>query len=92
MNIDEIITKIETLREWEALAKEADQMIESLKDELKAYMLAQGIEELEAGQFVMRYKTISSNRFDSTSFKKQYDKLYKEYTKQVISKRFTISD
>ena len=32
-----------------------------------------------------------SNRFDTTAFKKQYNELYQQYTKQVASKRFSIA-
>ena len=35
--------------------------------------------------------TILHNRFDSTAFKKVMPENYKAYTKQVSSRRFTIS-
>lgn len=49
MSINEINIKIETLKEWEAIAAEASAMVESIKDEIKRHMDAQGLEELEAG-------------------------------------------
>lgn len=55
MSINEINIKIETLKEWEAIAAEASAMVESIKDEIKRHMDAQGLEELEAGTHIVRY-------------------------------------
>lgn len=52
MSINEINIKIETLKEWEAIAAEASAMVESIKDEIKRHMDAQGLEELEAGTHI----------------------------------------
>ncbi|MBO5037772.1 MAG: hypothetical protein J6D42_11920 [Clostridia bacterium] len=91
MSQNEMITKIEQLRAWEALLEEAQVEIEALRDNIKAEMLAQNTEELQVGAYIIRWTSVLSNRFDSTSFKKEYAELYKTYTKQVASKRFTIA-
>jgi len=91
MSTIEIISKIESLKEWEALAEEAAAEIESLKDEIKRHMDTIGAEELTAGTHIVRWTTVLSNRFDSTAFKKVMPDVYKAYTKQVTSRRFTIS-
>ena len=88
---DEMITKVEQLREWEALLEEAQNEVEELRDSIKAEMLAQGTEELQVGAYIIRWTSVLSNRFDSTAFKKEYGDLYKTFTKQVASKRFTIA-
>ena len=54
-------------------------------------MEAREVEELIAGHYIVRYTSVLSNRFDSTSFKRVCPDLYKAYTKQVASRRFTIS-
>lgn len=54
-------------------------------------MLDNGTEELEAGKYIMRYQSIVSNRFDSSAFKKQLPDLYKSFTKQSVSRRFSIA-
>jgi predicted phage-related endonuclease len=54
-------------------------------------MLERGTEELTAGAYIIRWTSILSNRFDSTSFKKVYGDLYKAFTKQTASRRFSIS-
>ena len=91
MSTIEITTKIEALRDLEALIEEAKAEAESLRDEIKAEMLNRDTEELNAGQYIVRYTTVLSNRFDSTAFKKVMPDVYKAYTKQVASRRFSIS-
>ena len=91
MSTIEITNKIEALRDLEALIEEAKAEAESLRDEIKAEMLNRDTEELNAGQYIVRYTTVLSNRFDSTAFKKVMPEVYKAYTKQVASKRFSIA-
>ena len=91
MSTTEITSKIEALQELEALIEEAKSEAESLRDEIKAEMLKRDTEELTAGQFIVRWTSVLSNRFDSTAFKKVMPDVYKAYTKQVSSRRFSIS-
>ena len=87
----EIINKIEALNEWESIIEEAKAEAEALRDSLKAEMLEQNTEELEAGTYIIRWTTVLSQRFDTTAFKKSHGEMYKEYTKQVSSRRFSIA-
>ena len=91
MSTSEMISKIEQLKELEELIKEAKAEAEALENEIKAEMLKQDKEEMEVGTFIVRWTKVLSNRFDSTAFKKVMPDVYKAYTKQVISRRFTIS-
>lgn len=87
----EMIKKVEYLRELEEMMDELKVETDSIKDELKGELLERDTEELEAGQYVIRFTSVLSNRFDTTNFKKTYAELYKAFTKQVASKRFSIS-
>ena len=87
----EIISKIEALTEWETIIEEAKAEAEALRDSIKAEMLEQNTEELEVGAYIVRWTSVLSQRFDTTSFKKSHGEMYKEFTKQVSSRRFTIS-
>ena len=91
MSTIEITGKIEALKEWEALLAEATAEVEAIKDEIKREMDKRGVEELEAGQYIARFTTVLSNRFDTTAFKKEHGEMYKMYTKQSTSRRFSIS-
>ena len=91
MSANEMTTKIEALRDLEELIEEAKAEAEALRDEIKAEMLTRNTEEMSVGQYIVRWTSVLSNRFDTTGFKKMYADLYKEYTKQSASRRFTIS-
>ncbi len=91
MSKNEMVAKIEALNEWEAIIADAQAEAEALRDEIKAEMLDRETEELVAGAYIVRWTSVLSNRFDTTSFKKVYGDLYKAFTKQVSSKRFSIS-
>lgn len=91
MSKQELIAKIEELNQWEALMEEAKNEAEALRDAIKAEMLEQETEELVAGAYIVRWTSVLSNRFDTTGFKKVYGDLYKAFTKQSASRRFTIS-
>ena len=91
MSRNEMITKIEALQEWEAIMEEAKAEAEALRDSIKEQMLEEGTEELEVGTYIIRWTSVLTNRFDTTAFKKEHNELYKEFTKQIASKRFSIA-
>jgi predicted phage-related endonuclease len=75
------------------LQSKADELqaeITAIQDELKAELTAQDTDELHAGEYKIRFTTVTSNRFDSKSFKALYSELYKQFTKQTTSRRFSI--
>ena len=87
----EMIAKIEALNEWEALMEEAKAEADAIRDSLKAEMMERETEELIAGSYIIRWTSVLSNRFDTTGFKQVYGELYKAFTKQSASRRFSIS-
>ena len=91
MSKNELIAKIEQLKEWEAILEEAQNEVETLRDSIKQQMLEEETEELMVGTYIVRWTSVLSNRFDSTAFKKEHAELYKSFIKQVASKRFTIA-
>ena len=91
MSTIEITSKIESLRALEELIEEAKAEADTLRDEIKSEMMARNTEELTVGQYIVRWTSVLSQRFDSTAFKKVMPEVYKAYTKQISSRRFTIS-
>ena len=91
MSTHELTTQIESLRALEELIEEAKAEAETLRDAIKQEMLNRDTEELTVGQYIVRWTPVLSQRFDSTAFKKVMPEVYKAYTKQVSSRRFTIS-
>lgn len=91
MTKTEMIKKIEELNEYEEMIEELKAEADTIRDSIKAEMLDREAEELQAGQYIVRWTSVLSNRFDTTSFKKVYGDLYKAFTKQSASRRFSIS-
>ena len=91
MSTTQIAKKIESLLEWEKIMEEAKTEADALRDEIKQEMMIRNIEELTVGQYIIRWTSVLSQRFDATAFKKVMPDIYKAYTKQVSSRRFTIT-
>ena len=91
MSTVEITSKIDALKDLETLIEEAKAEAEALRDEIKAEMLSRDTEEMEAGQYIVRWTSVLTQRFDTTAFKKVMPDVYKAYTKQISSRRFTIA-
>ena len=76
--------------------RENKRMIEELtamNNGLKAHILKimAGNETMREGAAKASYKTVITNRFNSSKFKEEYPGLYREYSTQVSTKRFTVS-
>lgn len=91
MSTTQITKRIEALLEWEKIMEEAKAEADALRDEIKQEMMARNTEELTVGQYIVRWTSVLTQRFDSTAFKKVMPDIYKAYTKQVASRRFTIA-
>jgi predicted phage-related endonuclease len=91
MSTTEIQAQIESLRALEELIEEAKAEAETLRDAIKQELLSREVEELSVGQYIVRWTSVLSQRFDTTAFKKVMPEVYKAYTKQISSRRFTIS-
>lgn len=91
MSTNDLVMKVEKLKELEELLEEVKTEAESVRDEIKQEMLTQDTEELEAGQYIIRWTSVLTTRFDTTAFKKVLPDMYKAYTKQITSRRFSIA-
>lgn len=91
MSKNEMIGMIEVMNNYDELAAKAKSKADAIRESIKEEMLRQGTEELTAGAYIIRYTSIISNRFDSTTFKKLYADLYKDFTKPVSSRHFSVS-
>lgn len=92
MSINELESKCRKLQELKDFEMEVKAEITAVENEIKAHMQERDTEELTAGQYIIRWATVLTNRFDTTAFKKALPDLYSAYTKQITSRRFTISE
>ena len=90
--VDMVLDKEKAISRKETkLREERTRLEEERKLPIKEQMERQAVEELICGPYIVRYSTVLSNRFDATTFKRLYADLYKDFTKQVSSRRFTVS-
>ena len=91
MSNREMLTKIEMINHYEAMAAEFKKQADVIRDEIKAEMISQNTETLIVDRYIVRWTYVLTQRFDSTSFKKTMPEIYKVFTKQIASRRFTIN-
>jgi len=91
MSTTEITIKVENIKTLQSMIDELTAEMEAAKDEVKAEMTARGVDEMTVSCFKVRYKSVTSSRFDSTEFKKTHSELYEQYCKKTVSKRFSIA-
>lgn len=88
MNINE---KFKELAQYKRMSEEIAAVVESLTDEIKAYMQAQGVEILAGDEHKATYKTVESSRVDTSALKKNAPEIAAAYTVTTSSRRFTFS-
>lgn len=91
MSKHEMTALIETMNNYDELAAKVRAKADAIREAIKAEMDRLAVEELVCGPYIIRYTNVISNRFDSTGFKRLYADLYKDFTKPVSSRRFTVS-
>jgi len=81
--------KIRELMELKRMREELDAEIASAEDAIKAVM---GDEEtLIAGAYKVSWKTFTSSRLDSIALKKALPDIAAQFTRQTLTRRFSIS-
>lgn len=89
---NEMLNKVESLIEYEAMIEELKAEAEEIRNSIKNEMEARETEELEIGSHIVRFTSVTSSRFDTKAFKEKMGAdMYKLFTKEVASKRFSIA-
>lgn len=86
ININRVISEI---KEYQAMQDDLKKQIDLLKAEAIEYLDEHEIDEYMCDEGKVTYREVISNRFASTEFKKIHEDLYKAFTKQTSSMRFT---
>ena len=89
MTIKEMESKARELRQLQALIEEAQAEAESIKDELKAAMGDN--DTMQAGEYKITYKTVTSSRIDTTALKKALPDVAQAFTKESTTRRFCVA-
>ena len=91
MSTHELTAKVRELKELKAMAEELHAEITAIEDTIKAEMAARDTEEMTVDVFKVRWKRVTSRRFDATAFKATHADLYDQYTKQAETRRFSVA-
>ena len=87
----ELKHKVHELRELRRMADELAGEIEQLQDQIKEHMTALGVGELRGDDFKITWHEVKSSRFDSKAFKAAHNDLYKQFTRETATRRFTMA-
>ena len=87
----QIENRIKKLQAIEVQQKELEAQAEALKAEIKADLEEKGINELQTKNFIIRWKSVISNRLDSKALKAAFPDIYNQFTRQSESRRFTVA-
>jgi len=83
--------KAKSLAELNAQINALEKQAAKLKADITEEMETRSADELKIGNFLARWKPITSLRFDTKLFKEAHETLYEQYTKVSESRRFTLS-
>lgn len=88
MDINAIMAE---LAQYTRMAEEIAATVEGLKDQLKNYMVENGLDVLTGSEHKATYKTVTSSRIDTTALKRNAPDIAEKYTKTTETKRFTFA-
>ena len=91
MSMNELESKVAELRELRRMADELAAEITATEDTLKAYMTANGADELHGASFKITWKEVTSSRLDGKALKAAAPELWKRFTKQTTTRRFIVA-
>lgn len=91
MSVYEVDAKVKELRELRNMEAEVKSAITAIEDSLKAEMLAKNTEVLAGKDYLITWKTIITNRFDSAAFKLTHADLFAQFNRSTTTRRFVIA-
>lgn len=87
-NVNELMTE---LAQYNRLAEETAQIIDGIKDKLKAYMTENNLDTLNGDEHKATYKEVTSSRLDTKALKKELPEVADRYTTTTSTMRFTFA-
>ena len=91
MSVNEMESKVNELRELRRMADELAGEISALEDSLKAYMAANGANELHGPTFRITWKAVTSSRLDGKALKMAAPELWQRFSRQTTTRRFILA-
>ena len=91
MGTMELSSKVSELRELRRMAEELAAEIEGIQDSIKAYMAAQGVEELTGTDYRVTWKEVTTVRLDGKALKAAAPELAARFTRETTTRRFCVA-
>ena len=86
MDINAIFSE---LAQYTRLQEEAAAMVDALRDQIKEYMAAQGVDTLTGAEHRCSWKAVTSSRLDTAALKRAAPDIAAAYTVKTEARRFT---
>lgn len=80
--------KMAELAQYKRILEEAQATVDGLQDEIKRYMIENGIETLTGTEHKASYKPVTSTRIDTSALKRDMPDIASKYSKTSVSNRF----
>lgn len=86
-----LLNRINKIKAIDEQIAELKAIQDGIKEEIKAEMTSAEVDELTVGDYIVRYKAVTSSRFDGKAFQKAHNKMYQAFLIPSVSMRFTIN-
>lgn len=91
MSTNEMESKIRELRSLQRLIEEAQAEAEAIKDGIKDQLTAWGLDELQAGEYRVTWKPVSTTRIDTKTFQQAFPDVAQAFAKTTVTRRFCVA-
>jgi len=91
MIINDVQSKVNDLREYRRMVEDLEAEITAIQDSIKAHMTAAGVDELAGADYKISWKPVTTSRLDSKALKAALPDVFSAYSRESISRRFTIA-
>lgn len=91
MSTNEIEAKCRELRQLQRLIDEAQAEAETIRDAIKAQLTTQGVDELQAGEYRVSWKSVTTTRIDAKAFQQAFPEVAQAFAKTTTTRRFCVA-
>ncbi len=91
MSTNELTAIIREYREILSQILTLEEMADYLKQQMIQEMDTRQVEELNAGEYTIRWALYQSSRLDTAALRKDLPELARQYSKKTVSTRFSVA-
>ena len=91
MSMNDLESKVATLRELRRMQEELAAEIAATEDSLKAYMTQNSTDTLHGPSFKITWKEVASSRLDGKALKAAAPAIWEQFAKQTTTRRFILA-